>query len=74
MADTWNYTGHALYRHTDGTTLSQAVKRKHGRSCVENLLLASGTERKKKKFEDSQQEGVRSTQEVGPDHSSAEVR
>jgi hypothetical protein len=39
-----------------------------------NLLLASGTERKKKKFEDSQQEGVGSKQEVGLDHSSEEVR
>ena len=40
-----------------------------------NLLLASGTERKKKKeFEDSQQEGVGSIQEVGLDHSSEEAR
>ena len=40
-----------------------------------NLLLASGTERKKKeKFEDSQQAGVGSIQEVGLDHSSEEVR
>jgi hypothetical protein len=40
-----------------------------------NLLLASGTERKKKKeFEASQQDGVMSTQEVGLDHSSEEVR
>ena len=38
-----------------------------------NLLLAFGTERKKKKFEDSQQEGVRSMQEVGLSHSSDEV-
>jgi len=40
---------------------------------MENLLLASGTERKKGKFEDSQQEGVRSIQEVGLRHSSDEV-
>jgi hypothetical protein len=43
---------------------------------MENLLLASGTERKKKeeKIEDSQQEGVMSMQEVGLDHSSEEMR
>ena len=40
---------------------------------MENLLLASGTERRKE-LEDSQQEGVRSIQEVGLDHSSEEVR
>jgi hypothetical protein len=42
---------------------------------MENLLLASGTERKKEeKIEDSQQEGVMSIQEVGLDHSSEEMR
>ena len=41
---------------------------------MENFLLASGTERKKmKKFEDSQQEGIGSIQEVGLSHSSDEV-
>jgi hypothetical protein len=40
-----------------------------------NLISGSGTERKKKQtFEDSQQEMMTSTQEVGLDHSSVEAR
>jgi hypothetical protein len=30
MADTWNHTGHTLYRYTDGMTLTQAVKENMG--------------------------------------------
>jgi hypothetical protein len=75
MADTWNYTGHALYRHTDGTTLSQAVKENMGDPVWKTYYWLPGpSEKKKESFEDSQQEGVRSTQEVGLDHSSEEVR
>jgi len=53
MADTWNYTSHTLYRHTDGTTLSQAVKENMGDPVLDNLLLVSGTERKKERKKES---------------------
>jgi hypothetical protein len=30
MADTWDHTGHALYRYTDSMTLTQAFKENMG--------------------------------------------